>query len=585
MKRLNTLTLTRPVAWGILVLASFALIFSLEAGQGMAAWGEQTSPLATSASTVVSPLTSPLATPTPTPTPTATSPIPPTSEPPANLQSWPTPTPTAFPQAVQAALDTLTGDTTLGVAAADFSARLLVDDPVSEEEITVVRLIDPATATSFWLRVTGEGDTALLPDFSEDAIDLVAQTQKVDAADLQFVYAFYLPFPFTRQILWQGQVSNTKNGTQYSIALDLAGEEVDQAEATEAEAAAVLDYCGVIDVSLCLEILYALAGAESNAVLVMEEEFDPAEISAFLNEQKIVYRQDEDEFYFRMEHDALRTLAQMEGVKNIYKDFPDELRPLDTNLIIGLIEQSGALSLTLESQKEYPLITYRVEATLEQVEITQTQSITFLAQINGIFAPAVGSSILSPASGVLGLGNLSGRYNLSLAYDDPVRELDLLDTYILIVSDGRVVIRPNANLFTWPKYATWLRLPTNAIWFVVHARDISATTTPEDFAEKASAFYDDIAALRARELNLAEGVYVNDLFVPPWSTWQIPDGDLTQIPVNENQAHLFQWPDIRYFTYSGALGDVEEIIADHCVDEVAIVAYTANGDVLDVCER
>jgi len=584
MNRLYTLFLGRPVGWVILILASFALIFSLQAGHGMAAWVEQTSPLATSAFTVVSPL----ATPTPTPTPTATSPIPPTSEPPANLQSWPTPTPTPYPAPVQAAIDFLTNDATLSVTNPEPFVRILVDDPTTDSEVTVMRLRDPATGVDYWLRFDSEGGAAFLPDFSEEAQGIVAAAEKVAASDLSTSQSFYLPFPFTRQIIWSGRISNAKSGVESRVNLNLAGAEVDLEAVNVAEAEAIAEYCGVMDVTLCLEILYAPEGAESNAVLIMQEDFDPAEIVAFLDEQGILYRQGEDdEFYFRMGNDALRTLAQMEGAKNLYKDFPDELRPLDTNLIIGLIEQSGALSLTLESQKEYPLLTYRVEATLEQVEVTQTQSITLQTRIDGIFAPASGLSLASPASGVLALGQRSGRYNLTFAYSDPDRELDLLDTYLLIVSDGRVVIRPSVNLFTWPKYATWLRLPANAIWFVVYARNTALTDsiTPEDFADKAAAFYNDIADARARELNLAEGVYINDLFVPPWPTWQIPDGDLTRIPVNENQAHLFQWPDVRYFTYTGALSDVEEIITEHCVDEVAIVGYTASGDVLDVCQR
>ena len=133
-----------------------------------------------------------------------------------------------------------------------------------------------------------------------------------------------------------------------------------------------------------------------------------------------------------------------------------------------------------------------------------------------------------------------------------------------------------------------MRLPENAIWFVVHARSTDADgalidTEPDDFAAKADAFYADLTSLRARELSLAEGIYTNDLFIPPWSTWQIPDGEFVQIPVSESQSYLFKLPDIRYFTYAGRLNTIEEVVVDHCVDEVAIVGYTANGDVLDVC--
>ncbi|MBI3961085.1 MAG: hypothetical protein HY328_19910 [Chloroflexi bacterium] len=583
-KRIQTIPFVRPLEWVMLLVAAFALILALEPSRGMAAPGKQTSPLAT-ATSAVSPLGSPLS----TPTPTATSPMPPTSEPPANIQNWPTATPTAYPLAVQAAFDSLTGDDTLGIAVLEFSARLLVDDPVTGDELTAVRLTDPSTATTYWLRATGDGDAALLPDFSDEALALLAQTEKVDVADLQFAYAFYIPFPFTRQILWLGQVSNTKNGTQYSIALDLAGEEVNQAVAAEAEAAVVLDYCGAIDVSLCVEILYAAEGDASNALLVVKEEGDPEPIIAFLDDLQVLYEQDEESFYFRLENDTLRELAQLEEIETLQKNYPDEVRPLDSNLVIGLIEQSGALSLTLESQKAYPLLTYRVEATLERVEITQTQSITLLAQIDGIFAPASGQSSLSPATGALALGKLNGRYNLALTYTDPVRGADLLDTYLLIVSDGRAVIRPSATAFTWPKYTTWLRLPGNAIWFVVQARSVDGDGTaiagdPDDFATKAAAFYDDIAGLRARDLSLAEGVYTNALFVPPWPTWQIPDGELVRIPVSDNHSYLFKWPAIRYFTYTGPLDAVAEVITEHCVDEVAIVGYTANGDLLDVCQ-
>ncbi len=584
MKRFDTVSWGWPIGWVLLFLVSLVLILALESGRGMAALGRQTSPLATATAAV-----SPLETPTRTPTPTATSPVPPTAQPPVTLQSWPTPTPTALPAAVQSAFDTLTGDKTLDITLPEFSAQLLVENPVTGDELTAIRLTDPATTNTYWLGVTSDGDATLLPDFSDEALVLLAQTEKVVVADLQFVYAFYIPFPFTRQILWLGQVSNTKNGTQYSLALDLAGEEVDQAVATQAEATAVLDYCGAIDVSLCVEMLYAPAGAESNVVLVMAEEGDAQQIVAFLDDLQLLYEQDEESFYFRLDNDTLRELAHLDGIETVQKNYPDEVRPLDTNLVIGLIEQSGALSLTLESQKAYPLLSYGVEATLERVTITRTQSITLLAQIDGIFTPTSGSSGLAPATGALALGKLSGRYNLALAYRDPARGLDLLDSYLLVVSNGRVVIRPSATAFTWPKYATWLRLPANAIWFVVQARSVDGegtaiTADADEFAKKAAAFYADVAGLRAQELGLSEGIYTNAHFVPPWPTWQNPDGEQVRIPLNDRQSYLFKWPAIRYFTYGGSLRAVEAIITQHCVDEVMIVGYTANGDILDVCQ-
>jgi len=568
----------------LLFLAALVLTLALAPGQGMAAPGRQNSPL-TPAAIVVSPLGSPLS----TPTPTATSPLPPTVEPPAGLQAWPTPTATPYASPVQAAIDFLAGDSDLGVTEAELLVQLSVDDPATGDELTVVRLRDSATGEAYWLRSDRAGEVALLPDYSEQALALVAAAKKVDAADVSVFQSLYAPFPFTRQILWVGQVFNPKNGDQIPVAIDLAGQEVDLEGVKEAEAAAIGDYCGTMDVSLCLEILNAAPGAASNAVLTLVEGGDPDPIIAFLDEQGVTYRADEGVFYFRMENDALRDLAHLDNIDTLQKDFPDEVRPLDANLVIGLIEQSGALSLTLESHKEYPLLTYRVEATLERVEITQTQSVTLAAQIAGIFTPASGPSSPAPALGRLALGELSGRYNLSLSYTDPERGLDLLDRYLLIVSNGRAVIRPVETTFSWAKYPTWLRLPRNAIWFVVQARMADGAGKPIDsdadkFAAKADAFYADVAKLRARELSLAEGVYTNDLFVPPWSSWQIPDGEFVRVPVDAGQDFVFKWPQIRYFTFSGRLSSIEKVMARHCVDEVAIVGYTAGGDILDVCQ-
>jgi len=579
-------TFARP--WGLIILliAALALTFLLEAERGLAAPDSQNSPLATVDRRSVSPVETPSI--LPTPTPTATSPVPPTTEPPSALLAWPTPTPTAYPAPVQAAIDALTGDEALSVIDPEPSARLLVDDPSTAEELTVVRLNDPATGTSYWLRTNSEGESALLPDFVDSAVANVAEAEELEAADLELVNAFYIPFPFTRQIVWVGQIAY-KTGTQYSIALDLAGEDIEQEAVSESEAAAQAAYCGKLDVSLCLEILDADAGAASNVALGLEDEADPEPISAFLEENEVIFQEDEGEFSFRMENDALRELAQLDGIAFIQKVYPDELRPLDTNLIIGLIEQSGALSLTLESQKLYPLLTYRVQGSLTQVEVTRTQSITLMTQIEGIFTPSNGPSSQSPAQARLALGNLSGRYNLALTYTDPERELDLLDSYALVVSGGRAVIRAGDTSFSWAKYPTWLRLPANALWFVVQARATNAAgvaydTDPDEFVEKVEAFYAEVAGLRARELQLTEGIYTNNLFIPPWITWQIPDGEYVRVPVNESQSYLFRWPDIRYFTYSGTQSALEAVITEHCVDEVAIVGYTAQGDVLDVCQ-
>lgn len=582
----STSSATRAVALVLLGFAALAVTAGLFPGQGLAAPAGQTSPLET-----VSPLESPTptATATPTATPTATSPVPPTSEPPAGLAAWPTPTPTPYAEDVQAALSALSADEALAVADPAFSARLLVDDPETGDEVTIVRLTDPATATTYWLQVDSQGAVSFLPDFGAEGVSLVADIRGVDAAALTYSNGFYIPFPFTRQILWLGEFSNSATGSLISIALNLAGEEVDQAEAAAAEAEAIDDYCGAIDVALCAEMLYAPDETETYVALVLEDEADPEPVVDFLNEEEIDFREEEGDYYLRAQNSTLRELAQVEGILTIQQDFPDEVKPLDTNLILGLIERAGVVSLTLQSENLYPLLTYRVEASLARVAVTRTQSVTLLATIDGIFTPASGPGSRAPALGELALGPLSGRYDLRLTYDNADQDVALADNYNLIISDGRAVIRAAESSFTWAMYPTWLRLPGDAIWLVVQALPADAQGEPfdterEDFLEKVEAFYADVAGLPARELSLAEGVYANDLFVPPWKSWQIPDGDYVRVPLNGDQSFLFRWPDIRYFTYEGVLANLEDLMLEHCVDEVSIVGYTAGGAVLDVCQ-
>lgn len=561
---------------GICVLA-LGLALGLEGGNGSAAGRGQTSPL-------VSPLESPVETPTPTPT----SPIPPTLTPPPDLEAWPTPTPTPYPDPVEAALSLVAEEHEVDREGLQVETRLTAVDPTDGRAFTAVQVRIVETNQRLWLRGEADGQAAFLPDFTQAALALVAEQEDAKLDDLVLSSAGYAPYPFLQQVIWVGSVFDRNTGQQHFLAFDLAGEPVDLTELSDAESEAKTETCGAVEARFCPQLFLVPADEPIHARAVLTDSAYITSTVTLLEEADADYQVEELDVYLAAPRDVILDLAHQEGVGLIREHTPDEMAPLDTNLILGLREDPEQMWLTLESQKSYFLANYRIVASLERVEVTTTQAITLVGTIEGIFTPASGMPRSQPALGELPLGEVSGRYDLVLRYISPDETVDLEDRYLFIVSDRRVVLRPSANHFTWPRYVTWLRLPADAIWFVVQARSADAegqpfAVDPDVFAEKAAAFYADVAELGAEPLTLTEGVYVNQGFIPPWSTWQIPDGDRVRVPVTPEKSLRFRLPDIRYFRYEGELAGVEEVIAAHCQEEVAIAAYTTAGDALEIC--
>lgn len=582
---MNSFKANRFLWFVILFLLSVTVALALDDGLGRAANPPQrTSPLDSPLST-----RSPLPTATATPTPTPTSPLPPTATPPSDLAGWPTPTPTPLPSPVRRALDFVAAQTDTAVdQLALFYQQPVIEpsDPTGTTVISVVRVQDEESGERYWVAVDEQNRAAFLPDFSADAIEQVAEDQSLNTDDLTVETSLYSTFLFSKQIVWVGIVVDTTSSESYRVTLDLTGAQVDLPEIEATETEALEATCGALDTELCRQLFLRPDDYERNVQIRLETELAIDEVTDILDTAEYDYQLDGRSIYAQLPKEMVLALGQQEGVSLIFPYFPDVVEPLDTNLILGLNETAGQITLALTSVKQFPALNYQIVVDLDRSAITDTRQITLAVSVEGILVPASGPAARGPATQEIELGELSGRYNLTIAYDAE----DLLDEYTLIATNQRILLRPEQNSFTWPRYSTWLRLPEDALWFVVQSRELDAEGKPyetdrEEFEQKSAQFYNELEALGADPIDPSEGIYTNHLFVPPWTSWQVPDRTFVQVPVAPTQAYLFKWPDIRYFVYQGDLGDVSDLIEAHCVQDVWITGYTWSGDVLDVCQQ
>lgn len=564
---------------GIAFVVALLVGLRLGNGSGQAAGLAQTSPQQ-----------SPLATVSvlPTPTPTPTSPLPPTLTPPPGLERWPTPTPTPFAQPVEVALALVQEES--GQQRADLSLTQRLRIPRAGEQVEVIGLRSDADDGIFWVLVAEDGSPELAPDLSAEAADFLANGSNREGEEFELTDSLYLAYPFSRQFLWSGRFFDSREQEQLTVNLDLDGNPVELSEVVEAEEAALEERCGALDARLCAELLVSEPTDTRWIRLVANDEETAGVIADSLDEEELDYTLDGSVIEADLPLDVIFELAADEDNTSFILPFtPDQVLPLDTNLNVSLWEVASNLVVELTSQKPYPLLNYAVEGELAVVEITATQQITLDLTVDGIFTPATGPAAVGPAEGQFPVGNgPDGRYVLRVRYADPSGQVELEDSYTLLVSSSRLLLRPQEMSFTWPRYSTWLRLPLDAVWFVVQSRETDAQgerfdVTEEEFRAKAADFYDALEALGAEPLEPTEGVYAQDLFVPPWESWQVPAGEFVEVPVSGDSSFLFKWPDIRYFRYDGTAAAVTDLIADACVEEVWITGYTAAGQVLDEC--
>lgn len=586
----------RPILLSVLLLGALLFALLYLRGQSAAAPSFQTSPQTSVVSTPDSVV--------PTPTPTPTPPVPPTLTPPAGLETWPTPSPTPYAGLPGAAIDFVAESEEIDVSELVpqiwFALAGGTGNLGGEGQVGVVQLLAVEAEESYWVSVREildeDGDVEeegveFLPIFEDEALALAAEEQEVEIDELEILSRFFVPYPFSGEIIWTVRILDTVSNERFNISFALDGTQVlEEEELLTVEEEAIEEFCGALDQRLCREIRMESEATLRWVQLVPGSEDEDSEtIEEILESEGYTFTLEGSRLATRLPNSLTLALGRMDEMSILFSFTPDEIRPLDSNLVLGFREDGDGIGLVLESQKSYPYLNYRIEASLLNEEISTTEGISLVTTIDGVFTPASGPATPGSARADLSLGaDLSGRNTLILRTIDRISGDELIDVYTLLVADSRLVVQSRESSFSWPAYSTWLRLPPDTIWFVVQAREsdedgVAFDVTRSEFLEKVSDFYSEIEAMDAQALTLAEGIYTNDLFVPPWEGWQLDRGDRVEVPVSGTRSYLFRWPDIRYYQFDGDLDEFEDLVEEHCVDEVWITGYSISGEILESC--
>jgi hypothetical protein len=615
--QLRLSSLNRLFVMLLLFVASIMLGLALNSGES---WAQTSvSPLATPVSRFV-PATEALA--------------PPTNTPPAELVVWPTPVSTPFPSAVEQAIDFLVDAEDLSASALLPVTNQVVNDPAdSSDQFIAVRILDEESRQFYWVLVSQSDGPFFPPDYSQEALEILTQEAALDEADLDeaaldeadldeadldeadldeaaldeaaldeaaldeavldeaalevddllLVMAEYRLYPFAEQLIWIGEAVTVDGAQQFTLALDLSGEVVDLEEIEEIEAGVRVIACGPIEDDLCTTL--RLGGASVDVLVTVTVLTDEAldAVTELLEEEGVEFETDLLTVTTRVPAWLIMEIAALDDISEIERDSANLLLPLDSHIAISLSEVGGELSLNLTSARWYPYFKHQIEATGGQEPLAATNPTTFTVGIAGVTRTDLSPENGGVATAQIPLGDLFGIYNLTLSYEDDSGELALQDRYGIIVTEGRIIMRSQEISFTWPIYNSWLRLPEDAIWFVVHSRATDEAADLDEYEEAVEIFYESIELFGAEPLTLQEGVYTHNLFVPPWESWQVTDGDLTQVSLNNEVAYLFKWPDIRYFVYTDDMDIMLEIMQENCTEEIEITLFTASGETV-ACE-
>jgi hypothetical protein len=600
--QLRLSSLNRLFVMLLLFVASIMLGLALNSGESWA----QTS-------------VSPLATPVSRFVPASEALAPPTNTPPAELVVWPTPAPTPFPSAVEQAIDFLVSAEDLSASALLPVTNQVVNDPAdSSAQFIAVHILDEETRQFYWVLVSQSDGPFFPPDYSQEALEILAQEADLDEADLDeadldeaelevadldeadldeadlevadlevadllLVTGEYRLYPFAEQLIWIGEALTVDGAQQFTLALDLSGEVVDLEEVEAIEADVRVIACGPIEGDLCTTLRLGGTGVDALVTITVLTDEALDAVTELLEEEEVEFEADLLTVTTRIPAWLIMEIAALDEISEVERDGADLLLPLDSHIVISLSEVGGELSLILSSARWYPYFEHQIELTGGQVPLAATNPTTFTVDIAGITRTDLAPENGGVATAQIPLGDLFGIYNLTLSYEDDSGELALQDRYGIIVTEGRIIVRSQEISFTWPIYNSWMRLPEDALWFVVHSRATGEAADLDEYEEAVEIFYESIELFGAEPLTLQEGVYTHNLFVPPWDSWQVADGDLTQVSLNNEVAYLFRWPDIRYFVYTDDIDIVLEIMQEYCTEEIGITLFTASGETVE-CE-
>jgi hypothetical protein len=479
----------------------------------------------------------------PPPSPTPTTGILPILTPP-KLREWPTATPTPLPAQAQRARQFAADQQGIPPERLEISWEQTVRLATTGEELWAGRFLDIDSGHYDYVWVDLSGHAGNLPDFSEQVVARIAEQESIPVEQLVVGSTGYGAYPFTKQIIWMAEIYDSMGEGIFDRVLDLEGNPADSGAIEAAERSAIERQCPRLEENLCRSFLSSSPEDLFYVWIDLDDKADLDVVAQKLEQAGYAYSQDDRRIRTRLPKWLILELTALEAVKHIAGDWPARTVPLNSNLSFTFDEADGQVNLRL-STEEYGCYNFQIDA-----ELVHSEPHRFEIAIEGIHQPELCQEMVGPATWEATLGPLAGTYEMTFSYED------LRDRYRLIVAPESITAEPSEAIFTWPKYAAWLRLPIDAVWFVVQARTVDSEGTPialerSTYEKEVGDFFAALENRGAAFFVPEEGVYSNRSFVPPWPNWWQSDGGGVEIPIDERSSLGFfgSWPDIRYFRH------------------------------------
>jgi len=514
----------------------------------------------------------------PLPSPTPADSIPPTPTPP-QLREWPTPTPTPLPSQAERGRQFVAEREGIPAEQLHLHWESMILRPSTGEELWAGCLLDTISGHQYEVSVDASGRVAYVPDFSEQAVALLAEQEGIAAEQLIVANTASAIFPFSRQLVWCAKILDSKGKDIYGVNFDLDGNPVDVSAIEATEEAARQAQCPKLDASLCRTLLRKSSDDVQHVRVFLQEGADAGVVTQRIKEAGCEYEHEGQEVRARLSKKLIFELTTLDAVCQIISDWPSRTVPLDSNLVLAFEEAGGEVTLKMWTEKIYGCCNYQIDAQLSHVGPQQLEMV-----IRGLYQPEVCLEAMGPATREADLGRVDGVYELVFVYQD------LQDRYRLTVSPASISLQLDEARFTWPKYETWLRLPPDAVWFVAQARTVDSEGTPvalerPTYQAQVDEFYAAVEGLDAELFVPPAGAYSNRQFVPPWPGWWHSKGDAVEIPIDDHSFYHFKWPDIRYYHYTGSAERLQELLQEYNSATVAIGSYTWEGEPLEPRDR
>lgn len=391
-----------------------------------------------------SPLTIPFPqSPLPTPLPTF-APIPALTPTPSPLRIWPTATPLPVRPQVEVAQQFVATQQGIPVDQLYLSFAYTVVCPSNGEELELLRLGDKRDGVYYYVLVDQTDRAAYAPDFSEQAIALVARREGITADNLLIVNKLYTALPFVRQAVQRFIIINTTSSRapEYAIDFDLEGSPVEFKMLQVADKSARDAQCPKLDDSLCLDLVNASPDDEREVNITLIDGANLDAVTQRIKQAGYQYRYEQSMIRTRLPKYFVLELTQLEMVRRIFRGYADfRIESLASNVFFAIEAAGDQVVLTLRTEKIYGCNNYTLDLDALKPDAQRIE-----IGIKGIRMTSYCSDEMGPAKANLDLGRLSGEYDLVFVYQPE----NLLDQYRLNVVLPTINIEPISPRFTSP---------------------------------------------------------------------------------------------------------------------------------------